>query len=101
MLNPQIVRQEGPYQTEEGCLSLDGVRPTTRYRRITLTWTDLEMREHTQAFTGFPSTSTVHAPQAPSPHPSLTDVRRRSSLRKSISFLSRSTVCSSPFTIMV
>ncbi|MBO5666303.1 MAG: peptide deformylase, partial [Firmicutes bacterium] len=27
MFNPVITKQEGPYETEEGCLSLDGVRP--------------------------------------------------------------------------
>ena len=53
MLNPQIVRQEGPFQTQEGCLSLDGVRPATRYRRITVTWQDMGMREHTTNYQGF------------------------------------------------
>lgn len=53
MLNPQIVRQQGPFQTQEGCLSLDGVRPATRYRRITVTWQDTSMREHTANFQGF------------------------------------------------
>ncbi|MBP3893018.1 MAG: peptide deformylase [Atopobiaceae bacterium] len=53
MLNPQIIRREGPYQTQEGCLSLDGLRPTTRYRKITVTWQDLDLREHTKAFQGF------------------------------------------------
>jgi peptide deformylase len=35
MLNPEIIRQEGLYETEEGCLSLlGGPRKTTRYRKI-------------------------------------------------------------------
>lgn len=34
MLNPVIVRKSGAYETEEGCLSLDGVRKTTRYENI-------------------------------------------------------------------
>ena len=34
MLNPEIVKSAKPYRTEEGCLSLDGVRKTTRYREI-------------------------------------------------------------------
>ena len=29
MINPQITRKTGAYQTEENCLSLDGVRPCT------------------------------------------------------------------------
>ena len=31
MFNPVITAKEGPYETEEGCLSLDGVRRTLRY----------------------------------------------------------------------
>lgn len=53
MLNPRITQQEGVYQTEEGCLSLDGTRPTTRYRRITVTWQDLDLAEHTTRYQGF------------------------------------------------
>ena len=30
MFNPVIVRKSGPYETEEGCLSLPGVRKTKR-----------------------------------------------------------------------
>ena len=32
MLNPEIVSRAGAYETEEGCLSLAGTRPATRYR---------------------------------------------------------------------
>ncbi len=46
MLNPRIVQRSGEYQTEEGCLSLDGVRPTTRYRNIVVEYEDAEMRPH-------------------------------------------------------
>ena len=34
MFNPVIVSRNGLYETEEGCLSLDGVRKTTRYQEI-------------------------------------------------------------------
>ena len=50
MLNPHITKQSGPYQTEEGCLSLDGTRPTTRYRRIAVSWQDLALIEHTGTY---------------------------------------------------
>ena len=30
MFNPVMVRKDTPYETEEGCLSLPGVRKTTR-----------------------------------------------------------------------
>ena len=34
MFNPVIIKKDTPYETEEGCLSLDGVRPTMRYQNI-------------------------------------------------------------------
>ena len=34
MINPVITKKTGTYQTEEGCLSLEGVRPCTRYQEI-------------------------------------------------------------------
>ena len=37
MYNPVIVHKDTPYQTEEGCLSLEGVRKTTRYQNIEVT----------------------------------------------------------------
>ena len=52
MLNPEITRQSGPYETEEGCLSLNGVRKTRRYQRITVKYQDMQMKEHTQEFSG-------------------------------------------------
>lgn len=40
MFNPEIVQQADPYQTSEGCLSLTGQRPTTRFRKITVKFQD-------------------------------------------------------------
>ena len=34
MVNPVITKKTGAFQTEEGCLSLEGVRPCTRYKEI-------------------------------------------------------------------
>ena len=34
MFNPEIVKQSGPYQAEEGCLSLTGTRPARRWKSI-------------------------------------------------------------------
>ena len=53
MLNPVIIAKAEPYRAEEGCLSLDGVRHATRYRRITVTYMDRRLREHTARFEGF------------------------------------------------
>lgn len=40
MYNPQILEQVNSYQTSEGCLSLSGERPCTRYRRIKVEYLD-------------------------------------------------------------
>ena len=34
MVNPVITKKSGKYETEESCLSLEGVRPCTRYKEI-------------------------------------------------------------------
>lgn len=53
MFNPQIIRKEKPYQTEEGCLSLDGERQTTRYEVIGVVYQDIKLRKQQAVFTGF------------------------------------------------
>ena len=34
MFNPEIVKASGPYEAEEGCLSLTGTRKARRFRTI-------------------------------------------------------------------
>ena len=53
MFNPEIVKASGPYRTEEGCLSLDGVRPAKRYKTIKVRWQDGAFRPKLRTFTGF------------------------------------------------
>nr|WP_236023666.1 peptide deformylase [Bifidobacterium miconis] len=53
MFNPRIVEHSGAYETEEGCLSLTGMRKTIRYERITVTYQTRRFREVTASFTGF------------------------------------------------
>lgn len=53
MLNPEIVESEGEYEAEEGCLSLEGVRRTRRYQRITVLYRDRDFVEHKERFAGF------------------------------------------------
>lgn len=53
MINPIITQQSGKFETEEGCLSLQGVRPTTRYKNITVKYLDMNFREKTEKFTGW------------------------------------------------
>ena len=53
MLNPKIINRDGEYETEEGCLSLTGVRKTKRYRSITVTWQDMDMNKRTGTLSGY------------------------------------------------
>ena len=53
MVNPQITAKSGEYETEEGCLSLAGVRKTKRYRKITVRYLDQAFHPRTGSFDGF------------------------------------------------
>ena len=53
MYNPVIVRKDTPYEAEEGCLSLDGVRKTTRYQNIVLEYRDSSWKKHSQKYSGW------------------------------------------------
>ena len=60
MFNPVLQSFEGPYETEEGCLSLTGVRLTTRYDKITVSYRDIHWQEQTITLTGFPAQICQH-----------------------------------------
>lgn len=53
MLNPVIVKFSGPYDTEEGCLSLTGVRPTRRYKSIKVEYQTLKLEKRIKTYTGY------------------------------------------------
>ncbi|MDT7012934.1 peptide deformylase [Levilactobacillus namurensis] len=53
LVNPQIRQKRDPFATQEGCLSLEGERPTTRYQSITVDYQDQRFQAHHQEFTGF------------------------------------------------
>lgn len=53
MLNPVIVKKSGAYETEEGCLSLTGVRKITRYENIEVEFQDLSFRKQRQKYSGW------------------------------------------------
>jgi len=53
MLNPVIVKRTGAYETEEGCLSLTGVRKTTRYQEIEVEYYDVNWKKQKGKFTGW------------------------------------------------
>ena len=60
MFNPVLLSKSGEYQTEEGCLSLDGVRPTTRYKHIEVEYFDLKWRKHRQKLHDFEAQIFLH-----------------------------------------
>lgn len=53
MLNPVIVKRSGPFETEEGCLSLTGVRRTRRYKEIEVEYQDMQFQRRRQKFSGW------------------------------------------------
>jgi peptide deformylase len=53
MINMVITKRTGPYETEEGCLSLDGVRKTTRYQSIEVEFFDLDFKKQKMSYIGF------------------------------------------------
>ena len=53
MFNPVIIKMDTPYETEEGCLSLEGVRKTTRYRNIEVEYYDFSWKKRKQKLSGW------------------------------------------------
>jgi len=53
MFNPVIVKKDTPYQTEEGCLSLDGVRPTTGFENIEVEYMDMNWKKQHMNLSGW------------------------------------------------
>ena len=53
MINPVIAKKTGAFQTEEGCLSLDGVRPCTRYKEIEVDYLDINFKKQHGKYTGW------------------------------------------------
>ena len=54
MLTPKILKQEGPYETEESCLSLlGGPRKTTRYQKIKVEYQNEALQTRLKTFSGW------------------------------------------------
>lgn len=60
MINPIIIKCADSYETEEGCLSLNGERKTTRYQSIEVEFLDRNFEKQKQTFTGFPAQIIQH-----------------------------------------
>jgi len=53
MFNPEVVKISVPFETEEGCLSLDGVRKTKRYKSIKVKYQNEAFQTRIKTFTGW------------------------------------------------
>ena len=53
MFNPVILKKSGPYETEEGCLSLTGTRKTKRWQTIKVQWQNEKFQPRIKTFSGW------------------------------------------------
>ena len=61
MFNPEIIKFSGPYDAEEGCLSLlGGPRPCKRYQTIKVQWQNENFQTRIKTFTGWPAQIIQH-----------------------------------------
>ena len=60
MFNPVLIKEDTPYETEEGCLSLTGVRKTTRYENIEVEYLDMNWKKQRQKLTGWTAPISQH-----------------------------------------
>ena len=60
MFNPVLLSKNTPYETEEGCLSLTGVRKTTRYENIEVEYYDMNWKKQRQKLSGWPAQICQH-----------------------------------------
>ena len=53
MFNPEIIKCTQPYEAEEGCLSLSGVRKAKRYRSIKVQYQNSRFQTRFKTYTGW------------------------------------------------
>ncbi len=53
MFNPEIIKKSGPYEAEEGCLSLTGARRTRRWQSIKVQYQNEQLQTRFKTFTGW------------------------------------------------
>ena len=53
MFNPELLKKSGPYDAEEGCLSLTGTRPAKRWQSIKVRWQNEQFQVRLKTFTGW------------------------------------------------
>ena len=60
MFNPVLINKAYPYETYEGCLSLDGVRKTVRYKNIEVEYYDAKWHKHKIKLSGLSAQICLH-----------------------------------------
>lgn len=60
MFNPELIDKRGAFDTEESCLSLEGARPTQRYREIVVSYRDNRWKKKTVTLKDFPAQICQH-----------------------------------------
>lgn len=60
MVNPEIVKKSGPYETEEGCLSLAGTRKAKRWQSIKVQYQNEKFQIRLKTFKGWPAEIIQH-----------------------------------------
>ena len=60
MFNPVIVSKSGPYETEEGCLSLTGIRSCRRYQTIEVEYLDFNWKKQRTRLSGWTAQIAQH-----------------------------------------
>ena len=60
LFNPQMIKQSGPYEAEEGCLSLTGTRKTKRWKSIKVQYQNEQFQTRFKTFTGWPAQIIQH-----------------------------------------
>lgn len=53
MFNPEIIKKSGPYEAEEGCLSLTGIRKANRWKSIKVQYQNEKFQTRFKTFTGW------------------------------------------------
>ena len=53
MFNPEIIKHSDPYETEEGCLSLTGVRNAKRWKSIKVQYQNEAFQTRFKTFSGW------------------------------------------------
>jgi peptide deformylase len=60
MFNPEITAKSNPYETEEGCLSLEGQKACTRYKNIEVEDRDMNWKKNKKKFSGLSAQIVQH-----------------------------------------